>query len=63
MESNEAKTGMKVEVMETRGSWKNCEILKGEVQKVLGPDTVLIKLDDGRMLKSDVERMREPVKV
>lgn len=62
MESNSAKVGMKVEAMEARGSWKNpVDLVSGVVEKVLGPDTVKIKLDDGRYLKIDLERVREKV--
>lgn len=60
MESNEAKVKMKVEAMEARGSWKKpTDVVNGVVEKVLGPDTVILKLDDGRKLKIDVERIRE----
>ena len=57
MESNEAKVGMKVEAIES-GDWKRGEILRGKVIKVLGPDTVILELEDGRKLKTDVERIR-----
>lgn len=60
MDSNTAKVGMKVEAMEARGSWKNpVDLVSGVVEKVLGPDAVMIKLDNGQRLKIDVERVRE----
>ena len=59
MESNEAKVGMKVEAIEGRGNWKNpVDTVFGKVEKVVGPDTVILKLDGGGLLKIDVEKIR-----